>query len=116
VQVTPEVKKRFPAALGDLFNRLLKSGKYRDRRAAAVYLGITHPRLIRLLNGKNVAGARTVATICSQLGRQEATLLLEAYLLDEIETVIAVAKSKGETEWQNDALVVVNKVNVAANS
>jgi hypothetical protein len=107
VQNTPEVKKRFPAALDDLVQSLVDRGAFYDRGSVADFLGIKHPRLKRLLNGKNVAGARTVAKICSHLERRDASRLLEAYLRDEIELVTKLAKEQGADEWGSDKLVLV---------
>ncbi len=110
MHVPKEVKKRhFQTVLEELVREVMEQESYRNRGEAADHLGIAHPRLIRLLNGKNVAGARTVAMICSNLQRREASRLLEAYLLDEIETVTSLVLDKGGKGWGKDSLVVVGR-------
>jgi len=110
VQVKTNHKRLFPRILNKLVEEWISDGRGKDRSAVADTLGIQLPRLIRLSNGTNIAGAKTVARICSHLERADASRLLEAYLKDEIASVTNLAGSKARGKWGADALVVVDQV------
>jgi hypothetical protein len=78
--------------------------------SVAAVLGIDKTRLSRLMSGGVTAGSRTVAQICSRVGRSDATRLLKAYLLDEADTVIRLAKQRGRPKWGKGLMVVVIRV------
>ena len=101
---------RFARTLAELVPVLVDRSESASMTSVAADLGIDKTRLSRLLSGGVTAGSKTVAQICSRIGRSEAARLLEAYLLDEADTVIRLAKQRGRPKWGSEALVVVASV------
>ncbi|HXB02422.1 MAG TPA: hypothetical protein VNV15_06355 [Opitutaceae bacterium] len=88
---------------------LLNKKRYPHRAALAKALGIDPPWLSRLLGNLMPVGSRTVARICSRVGRNEAAALLQAYLLDEAASVTRISKEFGKPLGK-DTLVTISKV------
>ena len=107
---TPSHASRFPGALEIAVLQLIKSGKCENFADAALFFDLGHPRLSRLLNGSAIAGSKTLARICSKLDRDLASDLLQAYLLDEADTVVRSARRSANVSWGPDTLVEVNTV------
>lgn len=95
----PTNRRRFPKVLEALVASRIEARTYRNKASAARALGISHPRLASLLSGSVIAGSKTVAQICSKLDKMSASKLLQAYLLDERDTVIRTAKKTGKPKW-----------------
>lgn len=100
---------RFTQALRALVADQLEKGYYANSASFAKDLRIGKPRLSRLLSGKDVPGTKTVAWICSKLDRPDAANLLQAFLLDEVETVTRLSAIKVKPSWAGEQLVVVSK-------
>lgn len=90
-----------PSVLDALVRALVEEGFYPNVAAAAVGLGLGHPRLSRLIKGTDIAGSKTIGQLCSKLNPMAAAELLQAYLLDERDTVIRTAKETGSPKWDH---------------
>jgi|ERR1035438_3719352 hypothetical protein len=101
---------RFALALNALVRGVIDRGEHATVTSVAISLGIDKTRLSRLLSGGFIAGSKTVAQLCSRVSQTEAAILLEAYLLDEVDTVTRLAKRRGRPKWENETLVTVCKV------
>jgi len=112
-QRQPRNDRHFPKALAAVVQSLIDEGTYPNKAAAAIGLGIGHPRLSRLLTGSTLAGSKTVSTVCSRISRAAASDLLRAYLQDEADTVIRAVRKSGTpprwSAWGTDSLVLVQK-------
>lgn len=86
---------------------LVSGGFAKNKASVAREVGLDKSRLSRLLAGKDVAGSKTVAHICSRLDRSAAADLLHAYLCDEAETVRRLAARKRGLTWSGELLVEV---------
>ena len=99
---------------------LIDEGTYPNKAAAAIGLGIGHPRLSRLLTGSTLAGSKTVSTVCSRISRAAASGLLRAYLQDEADTVVQAVRRSGTpppwSAWGPDTLVLVQKTELESTS
>lgn len=99
-----------PLVIDALVRALVEEGVYPNVAAAAVGFGLKHPRLSRLIKGTDIAGSRTVGRLCSKLNPRAAAELMQAYLLDERDTVIRTAKETGRPKWDNLVSVELAKI------
>lgn len=102
-------KERLPPVLEAIVADLIERRVYTNRASLAVRLEIKPAQLSRLLKGATKAGPKMLARLCSILDQRAASELLQAYLLDERDSVTRSAKEKGKPIWGKDTLVTVER-------